>query len=732
MDLSPLLPPSPLTASKNLPVYGSPPHPAVASHSTGRIKTVSNSRTISTSGRAPRCRRMRAALAVVSRQSLAYYHLVTWSIQVTVLLIISIAGDSSSSHSALGLTKGYVYLIVCLEILEAGLTLFVLSGVLVHIKALVWRTSDLAWLWLVTTIAFAAVYMTIAISYDSLLCDGTQPCTYFNETWSQHSRHHSKRPVPMPQLTSNVSFEYPSVWLKVYSQNVSHSDNLNLEHGSKLVFSQLRLEMKHGVSGALLLFLQFWYYSVQMQTQVGIGDVIPVCWLARCVAMFQMLIGVLFSATLVSLTLDSFRLKRKTYKLEQREKLNRLRLSMGRSSVYRPTVPSSLNTGSYCASENEINQALTKHEVEIPIETSLPLSKNLIYEEDEDEDEDLDDDLDEDLDEDPDHDLVQLNDQYCLKVENGTENRKENETKASGSENVRVFPTLDSREVRDGGWRQGVHVTPNQRTFSYGKSRNIDRSSRSTIIDSFPPGSLSPSSSVGWGTWLCGGTATSKFRAFRRFMRRWLLLVTLLGQSLHLLWLYIVDDNLFADGANKKNHLFVGNTTLALVSMVIQILLVMSVVATALVYVRHSERITLNYLCQAFLSICIHFSGIYIMIFLFQGKSSWPTVGVAEDNVNGDSGGISVRNEGFWGTAYRFLYVSIALMTTTGCNSLSPKSEIAIVAVTLQMIISFLFLAVILALGVSLVNSERSKDRKSLDRKMISLSARKGAISTFD
>lgn len=120
------------------------------------------------------------------------------------------------------------------------------------------------------------------------------------------------------------------------------------------------------------------------------------------------------------------------------------------------------------------------------------------------------------------------------------------------------------------------------------------------------------------------------------------------------------------------------------------------------------------------------------MIFLFQGKSSWPTVGVAEDNVNGDSGGISVRNEGFWGTAYRFLYVSIALMTTTGCNSLSPKSEIAIVAVTLQMIISFLFLAVILALGVSLVNSERSKDRKSLDRKMISMSARKGAISTFD
>ena len=115
-----------------------------------------------------------------------------------------------------------------------------------------------------------------------------------------------------------------------------------------------------------------------------------------------------------------------------------------------------------------------------------------------------------------------------------------------------------------------------------------------------------------------------------------------------------------------KRVVYEGNTTIALVSLLVQICMVMSVVATALVYVRHSERITLNYLCQAFLSICIHFSGIYVMIFLFQGKRSWPTVGVAEDNENGDSSGLSVRNEGFWGTSLRFIYVSIVLMTTTG------------------------------------------------------------------
>jgi uncharacterized membrane protein len=198
---------------------------------------------------------------------------------------------------------------------------------------------------------------------------------------------------------------------------------------------------------------------------------------------------------------------------------------------------------------------------------------------------------------------------------------------------------------------------------------------------------------------------------FDSFLLHIFIVVTLAGQATHLFWLYLVDGEIFSA---KKHHAagFVGNTSIALVSMFIQILMVLSVVATALVYVRHSERITLNYLCQAFLSICIHFSGIYIMIFLFQGKSSWPTIGVAEDNMNGDSGGISVRNEGFWGTSMRFVYISIVLMTTTGCNTLSPKSEIAIAAVTVQMIVSFLFLAVILALGVSLVNSERSKSRK--------------------
>ena len=71
----------------------------------------------------------------------------------------------------------------------------------------------------------------------------------------------------------------------------------------------------------------------------------------------------------------------------------------------------------------------------------------------------------------------------------------------------------------------------------------------------------------------------------------------------------------------------------------------------------------------------------------------------------------------FGGDVYFEVYLNVLmnLFVFFRCNTLSPKSEIAIVAVTTQMVVSFLFLAVILALGVSLVNSERSKNRKSME-----------------
>ena len=114
------------------------------------------------------------------------------------------------------------------------------------------------------------------------------------------------------------------MWLKEFAANRTgatfngSADNTSLRgHGRG---KEMRLAHLPGMQGAFLL-AQFWYYSVQLQTQVGIGDVIPVCWLARTTALVQMIVGVLFSATLVSLTLDSFRQRRKKVKRAAHSKL---------------------------------------------------------------------------------------------------------------------------------------------------------------------------------------------------------------------------------------------------------------------------------------------------------------------------------------------------------------------------------------------------------------------------
>ena len=359
MDSTPLLPPG-IDKNASIRIHTTDdPTPPPSRRRTSNTKN--RTRLGSISFHTPRCLRLQLLLAVVSQQTLKCHHIATVLIQFGVLSIIALC--SGQTHAALGLPEEYVILIVVLEIIQALMTLFVLAGVLVHINDRQWDTSGLAALWLITTLVFAALYMTIAISYDSLLCDGTQPClktpaTPANVTGVSRSIH--VRPVSMPQLSSNISFEYPNVWLKEYRQNVTEPTSMGNGPTTpthvRRVFKQMRLERKTGVSGAVLIMLQFWYYSVQMQTQVGVGDVVPVCWLARSVAMVQMLVGILFSATLVSLTLDSFRQKRKVFKQEQRARLKRLTQLTASASRAASSRRSELNSAQ-TSSQSVVNDA---------------------------------------------------------------------------------------------------------------------------------------------------------------------------------------------------------------------------------------------------------------------------------------------------------------------------------------------------------------------------------------
>ena len=113
---------------------------------------------------------------------------------------------------------------------------------------------------------------------------------------------------------------------------------------------------------------------------------------------------------------------------------------------------------------------------------------------------------------------------------------------------------------------------------------------------------------------------------FRHFVRRWLLVVTIIVQFSHFAILYYASPELFEKIQEQGEHYTIKGheAWIPLLSVIVQILVLVLLLAASLKYVRHSERITLNFLCQSFLSVCIHFAGIYQMSYLFSGMRAWP------------------------------------------------------------------------------------------------------------
>ena len=576
-----------------------------------------------------RCTRLAFALSFVTRRNLVYHHVVTVLLQSSAVCVIGLLSNYEG-YAALGLSTTVVSSLLIAEILQACLSLFCLLGVIMHIKDKQWQTIDLSSMWLVMTFVFAGFYMATAIGYDSY-CKGSQPC-------HPELNHHHKI-LRLPDLTSNVSFSYPDVWMKDFSSNSS----VHLIETETQPDRQMRLKSEPGIEGSMLLFARFWYFSVQLQTQVGIGDVIPICWLARGIALVQMIIGVLFSATLVSLTLDSFRQQRKNVKRHIRRDYAK---SPAMVHSKEETIDEYIEKPHYTHRSSSIsanhNPKLAKNGISTSPGARLPI------------------------------------DDEMRQSKGEVENFFQQQTHEYGSD-MKNMPSI-------------ITVTSNSSSSECDYDDNCD----DDLDEKLREASQAPSSwqidekrlasnsvhatyykfkkSYGFGTRICGEKLSKAYsvRFVRRFLRKWLLLVTITIQFFHLLWLYIVDGSVF----EKLKHGQTPDTLLAVVSMCVQLVMVATVVATALVYVRHSERITLNYLIQCFLSVCIHFCGIYVMIFLFQGPTAWPVLDYKDDHLHGDGSGLAYA-DGFWETGMRFMYLSVVIMTTTGCNSLSPKSGLA-------------------------------------------------------
>eukprot|EP00943_MAST-04B_sp_MAST-4B-sp1_P006249 g6249.t1 len=204
---------------------------------------------------------------------------------------------------------------------------------------------------------------------------------------------------------------------------------------------------------------------------------------------------------------------------------------------------------------------------------------------------------------------------------------------------------------------------------------------------------------------------------FRRFIRKWLLFVSIILQALHLFVLYHYDPNLFSLVDNGNDDHFVSSAFV--LSLVIQVLHLSMVVSTSLKYVRHSENITINFLVQSFISVCVLFAGMYIMVFLFQKQDAWPL----KEGIKASAG--------FWYVSGEFLYLSITTMTTTGYGDLSPRSTFAIAIVSLQIIASAMFMQIIIALGVNMMTEQMDVNTSSDDDEMENIEHRDSSSSNY-
>jgi hypothetical protein len=190
--------------------------------------------------------------------------------------------------------------------------------------------------------------------------------------------------------------------------------------------------------------------------------------------------------------------------------------------------------------------------------------------------------------------------------------------------------------------------------------------------------------------------AFPRLREFRRVVRRYLLLVIVVLETSNFVSLFIADPDIFARGSIQVAALA---GTLAF-----QIAALCVVISVSLKYVRHADTVTLSFVLQSFLSACLCYAGIYVMMYCREpdtfhvGCSTCAAVGPA--NSTAAAGGAAALADPFWLTIIAFVYFSITSMTSTGFGDIYPQTPGARVVVCSQALVSVLYSVVILGMGL--------------------------------
>jgi len=188
-------------------------------------------------------------------------------------------------------------------------------------------------------------------------------------------------------------------------------------------------------------------------------------------------------------------------------------------------------------------------------------------------------------------------------------------------------------------------------------------------------------------------TKNACVRRIRLFTRRYLIVVSLTIYTANLTMLRHLEPDVLA------NY----NYRIGVVGMecVFQALQIGSVLSTSWKFVRHVDEITISFLLQAFVAVCLTFSGLYNLFFAFS-----PANDKCFSLVSYELG-----KTPFYQIIAQLFYYSVATMTSAGFGDVYPRKWYTRLLASTQMLISVLFTVVILGRGVS-----RLKDRRLLQR----------------
>lgn len=183
----------------------------------------------------------------------------------------------------------------------------------------------------------------------------------------------------------------------------------------------------------------------------------------------------------------------------------------------------------------------------------------------------------------------------------------------------------------------------------------------------------------------------------RGFFRTYLIVISLIIWSCNITMLHMLEPDVFRNWKYRLGVVFV--------ECVFQFLQIGTVVATSWKFVRHVDEITLSFMAQAFVAVCVTYSGLYNLFFALSPPND-ASFSLPDYDFEQTS---SIK------VVWQLFYYSVCTMTSAGFGDVYPRKWFTQLLAATQMLLSTIFTIVVLGRGVSRLNERRLAERDRIE-----------------